>query len=259
LNPTTICNLALAEAQTRTSISGFPPIDNSPAAVSAGLFYSPKTQALLRSAPWDSCRTQQLLTLLRSVDDTPSDPPPQPFRFQYLYPSNCLKARFLIQYQTTTTSGVPLTSAPSNVIQPALANTKIPFVIHADIDPSSHAPRKTILTNMQNAILVYTADLSQSPDMWDPLFLSAETALLASYFAMNLSGDQRMVAQQIQIAKGVLDSARSANGNEAIANTDHIPDWVQARFQSGGGVWSGNANSAWNGWDSCEFPGGIWY
>src|SRR5262245_25367168 len=237
-SPVDIANLALAEGATRSAINGFPPIDNSPAAVASKLFYTPKTQALLRGANWDFCRRQANLSLLRraiNADGTASsDPPSQPWQYEYLYPSDCLRARFLIQFQSTTASGltIPLTSASGATIYPAYAVTRVPFVIAADINASGQ-PRKTILTNMQDAMLIYTADLSQSPDMWDAMFLTAETAYLAAYLIANLSADKQLMAQQIGIAKMAIDGARSVNGNEGISNVDHIPDWLRARWQGG--------------------------
>lgn len=260
MTPTDIANIALAEGQTRTQINGFPPIDNSPAAVAAALFYTPKTRALLRAAPWAFCRRQENLTLLRSYEDTPSDPPPQPFRYQYLWPSDCLRFRFLLQHQTVTTSGTPFTSAPQGVVTPAYANTAVPFV--EAMDNNSGSPRRTLLTNMSNAMGVYTADLSQKPDMWDPMFLSAETAMLASYFIMQLAGDRALMTTQINVATSVLGSARGMNGNESISNVDHVPDWLMARTRVGlGGYWNnyGNGVGIGQGWDAFSFPNGLTY
>lgn len=256
---TDVCNIALAESQTRSQINGLPPIDTSPAAVAAGLFFGPKTRALLRAAPWGFARRQEILTLLRSYEATPNDPPPQPFRFQYLWPSDCIRARFLLQFQTMTTSGTPFTTAPQNVVTPAYGNTAVPFV--EAMDNNGGNPRKTLLTNMPNAMLIYTADLSQSPDMWDQTFLSAETATLAAYFIMQLAGDRQLMATQIGVAKGALDSARAVNGSESISNIDHQPDWIRARMQVGlGGYWNNSVNGgAALGYDSMGFPGGIFY
>jgi hypothetical protein len=265
MTPVNVSNIALAEAQSRTSINGFPPIDNTPAAVQAGQFFRPKVQALLRAANWDFARKQILLTLLKSalVNGQPSsDPPPQPWAYSYAYPNDCLRLRFLIQYQQPSPAGIPFTTGPQNVINPAYAVTSVPFVVAND-PQASGAPRKVILTNMQNAYGVYTCDLSQVPDMWDPLFLSGVTATLAAYFIASLSGDRALMATQIQAAKGVLDQARGMNGNESISNQDRIPDWIQVR-----------ASGAWNmGWcygngmavptsaayDSMGFPGGLFY
>lgn len=261
-SPVDICNVALAEGATRTSINGFPPIDNTVAAVSARTFYTPKTQALIRGANWNFCRRQEMLTLLRraiEADGTVStDPPPQPFLFQYLYPSACLKVRFIQQFLTTTTSGttVPLTSASGSSIYPAYANTRVPFV--EAVDMSTGSPRKTLLTNMQDAMAIFTTDMSQYPDMWDPMFTLANTAFLASYFIANLSGDRSNLQLQIGIAKQGLDSARGVNGNESISNIDHKPDWIRARSQ-GSTAYSGAYGRGFCDWDAVAFPDGLFY
>lgn len=260
-SPVDIANLALAEGATRTLINGFPPIDNTPAAVSANLFYSPKTKSLLRGANWNFCRRQANLTLLRravNADGTVStDPPSQPFQYEYLYPSDALKIRFIQQFLTTTTSGtaVPLTSASSSTIYPAYAVTNIPFV--EAVDMSTGSPRKTLLTNMPDAMAIYTADMSQYPDMWDANFLTAETAYLASFLIANLSGDRSLMVTQIQIAKNGLDAARGVNGNESISNVDHLPDWIRARTQ--GSAYTGGYGRGGCTWDAVAFPDGVFY
>jgi hypothetical protein len=262
MTPTDICNIALAEAATRTTINGFPPIDNTPAAVSANTFFTPKTRALLRGANWNFCRRQESLTLLRraiNADGTASsDPPSQPFQYEYLYPSAALKIRFIQQFLTTTTSGtvVPLTSASGATIYPAFANTRTPFV--EAVDMSGGTPRKTLLTNMPDAMAIYTMDLSQYPDMWDALFTLANTAFLASYFVANLSGDKSMLQLQIGIAKSGLDSARGTNANESISNVDHIPDFIRARSQ-GSVSYGGGYGRGYCDWDQVAFPDGLFY
>lgn len=264
-SPVDVCNMALSEAQSRTQISGFPPIDNSVAAVQAGIFYSAKVRALLRAANWDFARRQILGTVVKQAfvnGQASSDPPPQPWLFSYAYENDCLRLRFLVQYQQPSAGGIPFTTGPQNIINPAYASTNVPFVIANDPQTSGQ-PRKVILTNMENASLVYTSDLSQTPDMWDPLFLSGATATLAAYFVAALSGDKGLLATQIQMAKGVLDSARGMNGNEGMPTQDHLPDWIQIRMAGGwGGGWTygaGAASPSYGGWDTMGFPGGLTY
>lgn len=259
-SPVDVCNVALAEGATRTSINGFPPIDNTPAAVASNLFFLPKTRALLRGANWNFCRRQELLTLLRRAinadGSASSDPPSQPFQYEYLYPSAALKIRFIQQYLTTSTStAIPLTSASGATIYPAFANTKVPFV--EAVDMSTGSPRKTILTNMPDAMAIYTTDLSQYPDMWDAMFMLANTAFLASFLIANLSGDRANLVTQIQIAKSGLDSARGVNGNESISNVDNLPDWIRAR--AGGASYIGGYARGFCDWDAVAFPDGIFY
>lgn len=259
-----VVNLALLEMGNRVQINSLN--DNNPAANAASLFYTPKTQALLRAAPWAFCRKQALLTqykasLVNGVVST--DPPPQPWNFEYLRPADCLRARFLVPFLSQTDSGsVPLTTAPNFVYPAACADTRTPFVDAMDTDANGN-PIKVILTQLPQAQLVYTVDLSQFPDMWDAMFLSAETAYLASYFLNALAGDRTAMAQQIVIAKGLLDSARAMNASESITSMDHTPDWMIARAGGFGNPapWApGFAGGFFNsGWDACSFPNGLSY
>src|SRR5580765_8064894 len=145
MSPVDVANLALAEGATRTLINGFPPIDNTPAAVTAGLFYTPKIQMLLRAAPWTFARRQIQLTQLKAAvvnGVVSTNPPPQPWQFEYAYPSDCPRARFLIQFQQPSPSGTPFTTGPQNMISPAYAFTDVPFVIANDPDTTTQIPRK---------------------------------------------------------------------------------------------------------------------
>lgn len=244
----------------RISISSFN--ENSPAANTANLFYTPKTQALLRGANWDFGRKQSLLNVWKqafnSDGSVSSNPPPQPFLFSYLWPSDCLRSRFILPY-VTPISGVPLTTGTVNTALPVVTDTRVPYVPAVDYD-SNNNPLKVILTNLPNAQLVYTADLSQNPDMWDPLFLAAETALLAAYFIQALSGNIPLMSSQISIAKGALDAARAQNGNQGMVTADHLPDWIQARFSGAFGPGDSTVNGTWQpAWDPVVFPSGLPY
>lgn len=266
MGPVEVCNIALAEAGSRVSINTFQ--DGTPQAVMAATFYTPKLQALARAAYWDSFRAQIALTQLKGaiINGVPSDNPPvQPFQVEYAWPSDCLAFRFLrptVVTQAVNAQGLPLTSAPNAVLPFVASPTGMPFVVATDMDVTNN-PIKVIYTNLYDAQGIYTRDLTQFPDLWDSMFLSGATALLASYFIASLNRDSAQMGQQISIAKGAIDAARSANANEGVSNIDHTPDWMRVRqasaapwayFQSGpGGVFPGG------GWDSCALPNGEFY
>ena len=262
--PVVVANLALAEIGQRQLIASFS--DNSPAAQTANLQYTPRVQALIRTANWDFTRAQITLTVWKQATVngvTSANPPPQPWLFSYLRPPDCLKARFVLPTIPVQPPGVPLTTSPNMVSYVPPAPTGIPFVIATDFDAQGN-PIGVILTNLQNAQLIYTRDLSQVPDLWDSLFLSATTAYLGCYFIMALARNEQQYQAQVASAKGFIDQARIANGNEQIGSIDHVPDWLAARFTSG-------INWAWNqgggpgmyggygGWDSVQFPCGLRY
>lgn len=257
-----VCNLALSETGQRITVSSIYPPDGTAASLTLGLIYEPKTQALLRAANWDFARKQVVLTQLKAAvinGEVSADPPPQPFLYEYAWPPDCLKARFIMQIAPTQPAGTPLTTAPNMIIPGFVPSTRVPFVVSSDVDANGNAI-KVILTNMPNAQLVYTADLSQFPDMWDDLFLTAETAMLAMYLTNALARDKDQFATQGQIVKGAVETARAANGNEALQTADLAVDWIRVR--SVGGVGYSQMGYGTNGalapeWDEISLPGGL--
>lgn len=261
--PVDVCNLGLAEIGNRIQIASFN--DGTAASKTAALFYTPKMQMLSRSANWDSFRAQIPLTLLKATvvnGQLSNYPPPQPWAYEYAWPSDCLKARFIQPtLNAPGSSNPPLTTAPNVYIPAPGAPTGIPFVVATDVDALNN-PIKVILTNLPNAQLIYTRDLTQVPDLWDALFLAGATALLASYFISALARDKEQMAQQVQVCKSVIDQARAANGNEAISSVDHYPDWMMVRYQSAvSWAWNqqGPNGVVFTGWDQCAFPDGQSY
>lgn len=260
MGPVEVANLALAEIGNRVQISSFS--DGTPAAQAASLFYTPKIQMLLRAAPWDFARGQVTLSQLKAtvVNGVVSNtPPPQPWNYEYAKPSDCLKARFLLPTLQTQPAGTPLTTTPNVPIYAPSPPTSIPFVMATDFDAQNNSI-EVILTNLFQAQLVYVRDLSQTPDLWDPMFLAAVTATLASYFINALARNNAQVQAQAATAKSIIETARAASGNEGISNIDHIPDWMQARMRSGM-CWSNPSgpNGVSGGWEICGLPGGLFF
>lgn len=262
MTPTEVANLALGEIGQRVLINSFD--DGSAAANAAKLFYSPKTRMLMRSANWDFARAQLALTQWKAVSINgvaSTNPPPQPWQYSYLYPTDCLKIRFVQPTVPIATPGTPLTTAPNSIFPYPGIPTAIPFVEATDFDTSGN-PVRVVLTNVPQAQAIYTRDLSDLPDAWDPLFLAGATALLGSYFINMLARDKAQMEQQVALAKSVIDQARAANANEAINSIDHTPDWVQSRRLTGlPWMWGMTTPiiGAYGGWDACQFPDGQFY
>lgn len=260
MTPVDVCNLALSEIGQRVIIASFS--DKAPAAAAAALHYTPRVQMLLRSAQWDFARATIILTQWKAalIDGaTSSNPPAQPFAYAYLYPPDCLKARFIMPTIAVEPPGVPLTTASTPAARFGRALTRAPFVVGADVSANAAgaSPVKIIQTNLPKAQLVYTRDLSQTPDMWDSLFLSAATALLGAYFLNALARNKAQYDDQVAMSKSLIDQARVANGNEDISSIDMMPDWLRVR-RSGG--WSGS-DGAWGGslYEPVVYPGGLSY
>jgi hypothetical protein len=247
---------------------------------------------LLRGANWDFARRTAPLELL--ADATGNTPNvgtivPVPWTYSYGYPVDCVKARFIPWNQPTQTPGVP----PGNITPPnpnapivtGLGNPQVGqgyirparFVIANDINnppPAgsitwetqglSPSSRTVILTNVQQAMLVYTA-LILYPSLWDSLFRAALVAYLASEIALPLSQDKKlglmMRQQNIAIAKAKIEAARIRDGNEGSYSSNLSVDWMRARWTGGAGGWGNNWGDGggpavgWGGFGSYDCVG----
>jgi hypothetical protein len=256
--------------------------------------YGQCLEQLLRAANWDFARKTAQLDLL--ADATGNSPNvgtvvPVPWVYEYEYPIDCARVRFIPWNQPPQNPGIPsgnITPAnPSAPIVTGLGNPQLTgnrirparFVIATDPnyvppgagwDVAGVAPtsRTVILTNVQYAFLVYTQKILY-PSLWDANFRAAFVAYLASEIALPLSKDKKfglaMRDNQIKVTRGKIEQARITDGNEGFYSSDIAVDWMRAR-RSGrggyGGTWGtdgGGPTLGWGGWDSCAFADGTAY
>ena len=252
-SPVDVVNIALAEIGAQETVQSINPSDGSSTSNTASLLYNPKIDALFRAAHWNCARLQASLTQIRAQvinGQVSADPPPRPWLYEYLYPADCLKARYIIPFVETTGISPPLTTAfqQSPLILP---NYAVPYAIA--IDNYQNNQVKVILTNASNPILVYTGRID-NPDLWDPHFLGAATSTLGAWFVNALSRNRGLMQDQISIARDIIMQARISDGNEGVTVVDHIPDWMTTRGFSGDFM---NTTLFYQGWDLMGFPGGI--
>ena len=274
--------------------------------------YGATIRQLLRTANWGFARKQAALTLLQDATGVTTQQQidagqpvtvgvgtigMRPWLYEYRWPVDCVRARFVPVQMYNPTQSVPgniaIPSTPiTTAAQPLLPYTRLipaPFLVSRDDVPNfigvptdwSQIPdtsqtmgqalayQSVILTNQPNATLVYTA-LNDYPDQWDPLFQQAVVATLASLIAAPLVEDARAKIairnDQIKIAKMSIEQARIADGDEANTVVDHRPDWLRIRNTgSRWGNWGpGGGAAGWGygwggGWDSMSFCDGSVY
>ena len=218
------CNRALSLIGTQSTISSFN--DGTAEAVQCGLWFNNVRQGLLRAAPWGFARAQIALTQIGDL--VPDQTSPYPWLYKYEYPPTALAVRYILSPPPVTASnGVPQTG--DNIVgnywlSPSRKNRFIPAL---DVDNLGNQ-RRVLLTNIQNAIAVYTYDVT-NVDLMDPMFESALSAALAFKLVVPLSGNVGMQQAFMAHAEKSIINARVADGNEAISTTDHVPDWIATR------------------------------
>lgn len=253
--------------------------------------YGQCRRQLLRAAHWDFARKQGSLLMIADATGqtaTVGTQVPIPWTYEYAYPIDALKLRFVPRNNELPNNGAPpgniaipatplmtgLTTAPQSGIRihPARFTIGIDTNNLAPLPPGwwdtqGIAPnaRAVVLTNVCQAQAIYTADMIY-PNMWDAQFRAALVAYIASEIALPLSKDKKfgltLRGQQIMIAKDKIGAARISDGNEGWFSTDHTPDWMRSR--TGGSRWNswgpqGGPGMMWCGWDSAAFSDGSAY
>lgn len=265
-SPVSLCNIALGQIVARTQITGLTPPSppNNTAAETMASLYQLQTDAVFRAAHWNSARKQADLTLLKAAVGTPENPdgslpqPPIPWRYEYGYPDDCLKVRFLIPQPNLPVAGSAPIMTNVGIANMPWVNTSMPFVPAIDTDAQGNQIR-VILTNACRAQSVYTARVP-NPDLWDPSLQNAVIGALAAWACAPITGNVERQKIGISMASALIKAARDADGNEGITTMDYIPDWMQAR-NAGGGVfgWNVPGGGYMASWDSWGAPDGVSY
>lgn len=90
------------------------------------------------------------------------------------------------------------------------------------------APQRVILTNQEFATAVYCQDVVD-PNIMDDAFQEAWANLIGAHITIPLSGDKKLANGAIQMANGMIEQARTMDGNEGLTINDVTPDWIRIR------------------------------
>lgn len=193
--PTSLVNFALARIGSKQRIGSL--YDGTDAAKVALDVFGQTRDDKLRVGEWGFARRDVVLTLHNSAPTggyvpgstswNPTDYPPLPYKYSYVYPSDCLKVRAIKPQQIFIPDFDP---------QPVVFDT--PTVPVAEDDPI-----KVIVCNVPDAILTYTAQVTD-PSLWEASFVEAFTAALGPVLAPKLVGLQ---GSQVQAVTEMRDTA----------------------------------------------------
>lgn len=243
-SPVDIANRALSAIGTRSQIADFN--EDSNEAREVKLHFDSLRDQLLRMAPWNCAMNFNNLALICAAPGTPENPgpglnvwekgiPPPPWSYEYAYPSDCLRAVYVVpQFTTGFTSGVPITTAVTGGAPAFWNGPPVRFKIGIDqIGPSGQPSLQgvdttVIWTNQEQAILAYIKRVTD-PNVWDDLFHNAMSSTLASRLAIALTGDKGLAQMQQQLANDAIVRARAMDGNEGLTVNDVTPDWIRTR------------------------------
>lgn len=202
------------------------------------MLYEPKLLSVLRAVHWNFARAQTTLTVLKAAAGTPENVngslprPPQPWLYEYAWPSDAVQARYLLPLFPDNPSTPPIYTGSSMPAAVCIGPMNIKFLVASDLNDQNQRI-KVILTNLQQAQLVYTCQIDD-PNLWDSTFLDAFASTLAAFLVNPLTRSHSLLADQVKLASDLIGQARMANGDEEPENAGNIPDWLRVRMGGSG-------------------------
>lgn len=186
VTPNDVVNQALQmSGNNQSPVTGQAPLfDSTPAGIAAARLYTPCVATVARQYEWDFARQQIVLAASGRT-------PPPGWSFEYLYPTNGIEIWQIVP----TAIGDPNNPLPTNWVE---ANALIG-------SPASQV--RVIWTNVGGAQALFNNN--PGPDVWDPLFRESVARLLASEFAIALSGRPETSSSLLQSAGAFVEIAKT--------------------------------------------------
>lgn len=191
-----IANMALSNLGGRSKIESF--TEQSVEAAEVNLWYDYSRLATLQAFNW-SFATKRLALALDS-----NEAPLLEWTYRYQYPSDCVRARYI--------------ENPSGPWEDV-----VPFKVEM-----ADATTKTILTDMEDATLVYTFD-QENTSFFTPLFVKAMSFHLASQLAMPITGKVALQDNMFEKWLFHVNMAAAHDANESGPRAPRDGDSVRAR------------------------------
>jgi hypothetical protein len=153
--------------------------------------------------------------------------PAPPWLYEYLLPADCISPRYVAALPSSAIPAVPIFSSQTTYSLPLVQGAAVKFITAIGADPDGNNV-KVLLTNQSQAILVYTAQITNT-ELWDPGFEQAFVYSLAGYLAIPLTGEKGVAKTNFDIANQKIAEARASDGNEGLTTQETVPDWLQIR------------------------------
>lgn len=189
--------MALSVIGARSTIESF--TEDSSEAQQVDTWYNYSRVQSLEAFNWNFARKRVAMAL------HDEDAPDVEWLFRYQYPADCVAAREIQNPLGTTANAIP-------------------FQIEADATGES----KSILTNTEDAVLIYTWDLT-STVLFSAFFIEALVHVLAYHIAFPLTGSRKIKEDMLGVYNTLLRQAPAHNANEGVEVLPREAEWIRGR------------------------------
>ena len=208
ITKTFIANMALSHIG-KDGIEDFN--EKSAAARAIRDFYDHARRQALEAFNWNFARKRAALALSSDA------PPDGVWAFRYQYPVDCVVIRYLQNPGSTL-------FVPRDWGYPGTETDAIAF----QIEVGSTGGERTILTNLENAVAIYTFD-QQICGVYSQFFIDMLSHLLASQIAIRLTGKRSLKADEINTYNALVRIGPAHNAQEGLSEPPRDAEWVRGR------------------------------
>lgn len=191
-----ICNMALSHIGAKSNIESL--TESSAEASVCNLWYDWTRRQMLELHEWKFAKKRVAVPLLETE-------PNSQWLYRYEYPSDCVKAR-LIENPTGPNEDV------------------IPF----SIENTSDGLSLSVLTSQEEAVLIYTFDLTNVA-LFSSIFVDALSWRLAAEIAFRLTGDRGVATSALRQFNQTFQIAMSSNAAEGFDAAPRDSELIRVR------------------------------
>ena len=192
-----ICNLAFGNISHKSTIENVD-TEQSAEARQCRLWYDVARRQALADYNWGFARRRLAVALH-------NDDPPAEWAYRYQYPADAVALREI-----------------ENPLGP-LADA-IPY----DVELSDDGSTRSILTDAEEAVVVYTRDL-ETTTMFPPHFVVALSYLLAFYIAGPFTGQKSVKGDMWKAYQGMIGVGSAHDANQSVQRAPREAPWISGR------------------------------
>jgi len=205
ISKSVIANMALGHVGARHPIEDLD-TDSSPEAAACRLWYDYARKQVLQAYDWSFARMRVAATLhADTISETDGQPYTGTWGYRYIYPDNCEAMRKV-----------------QNPVAPP--DDAIPFAVELNLAGNE----KTVLTNQESAVFVYTFD-QELAELFSPAFVSALSHLIGHYIAFAVTGKRSISNDMLKKYNRLVGAAGDHDANQGVEEPMRDAEHIRAR------------------------------